>query len=751
MASSCRFLMFLALLATLPGTAFGQSPQGLTPPGSVSSPGQLPPALPGPNATAPAGALAPQVVPTPPTVPLAPGSPAGSAQDEEEGSEAVPAPPLPPAIWTRQTFSVAPCPQPPKIDGRLDDPCWKTATQGRGFYRYGGGTPSQQQTQVFLCADRTHLYVAFRCLDSHPELIQSSMTQRNGSLGHDDFVGMDIDSQGSRHGFSTFIVTARGTQFELLEGGTADNITWAGDWKTATQRTKKGWTCEIAIPFALMRYPRGTTSFGMVLYRQNSRETSLQSWPYMPPAGVDNATEPQYLNTFTGIAPPFLAPRPTFLPYTLVTAGTGNSAREGLDIKYPISTTLTGVGTLFPDFQTIEQDVTNINFSYNEKLLTDRRPFFAEGSSFLPDQDLFYSRRVSAVDGGLKVVGKQNATTIGFLTTAARGTAAQSAGVLNVQQDIGLYSHVRADFVDSLERGLPSSQAGRLEALYGWEAGQTRYSLQAQHSPSWQDRHAQGAKDFVQLDGRPTYGHPHFTASYEDTAPDFLSRLGYNPELDRRGLAARASQYNQFDRGWLENYYVSATLDSYDHHTGGFFHNDAETYGNISTRSGLSYGLDVSFSRRNQPADDGSSIDHFQDHTLTPSFGWGQKTLYQQGQISDTFGQIAGQSYNLLSLSQGVLVSRLFSVQINYNRQTQGGVLSTQSIATGTYRLNETQTIGSRIVSQTGADQGGGLGTNVYFSFSQQVRTGLDAYLLFGDPNSPVTRGKFTLKLIRPF
>ncbi len=717
--------------------------------------GQAPPSPTVPAPAVPAQALpnstVPEVVPTPPTVPAAPGSPAGAAQEDEAGGEAIAAPLLPPAVWSRQTFAVAPCAEPPKIDGRLDDACWKTATKGRGFYRIGGGTPSPQQTEVSLCADRTHLYVAFRCLDDHPELIQSSMTQRNGNLGHDDFVGLDIDSQGSRHGFSTFIVTARGTQMELLEGGTADNITWAGDWKTATQRTKRGWTCEIAIPFALMRYPRGAASFGIMTYRQNSRETSLQTWPYIPPAGVDNATEPQYLSTFTGIAPPFIAPRPTFLPYTLVTAGTGNSAREGVDIKYPISTTLTGVGTLFPDFQTIEQDVTNINFSYNEKLLTDRRPFFAEGSSFLPDQDLFYSRRVSAVDGGLKVVGKQNATTIGFLTTAARGTDAQSAGVLNVQQDIGLYSHVRADFVDSLQSGLPSSQAARLEALYGWEAGQTRFSLQAQHSPSWSDGHAQGAKDFVQLDGRPVLGRPHFTASYEDTAPDFLSRLGYNPELDRRGLAARMSQYNQFDRGWLENYYVSATLDSYDHHTGGFFHNDFDTNGNISTRSGLSYGLDVSAGRRNQLADDGGSIDHFRDHTLGPSFGWGQKTLYQQGQISDTFGQIAGQSYNLLSLSQGVLVSRLFSVQINYNRQTQGGVLSTQSIATGTYRLNATQTIGSRVVSQTGADQGGGLGTNVYFSFSQQVRTGLDAYLLFGDPNSPVTRGKFTLKLIRPF
>ena len=162
------------------------------------------------------------------------------------GSIAPPA--APPAVWSRQTFSVAACAVPPRMDGTLDDICWRNATRASGFYRYGGGIASAQQTEAWICADRTHLYFAFRCLDSRPDLIRTSMTQRNGNTNHDDFIGMDIDSQGSRHGFSTFIVTARGTQYETLEGGTADNITWAGDWKTAVKRTKDGWNCEISIP-----------------------------------------------------------------------------------------------------------------------------------------------------------------------------------------------------------------------------------------------------------------------------------------------------------------------------------------------------------------------------------------------------------------------------------------------------------------------------------------------------------------------
>ena len=132
-------------------------------------------------------------------------------------------------------------------------------------------------------------------------------------------------------------------------------------------------------------------------------------------------------------------------------------------------------------------------------------------------------------------------------------------------------------------------------------------------------------------------------------------------------------------------------------------------------------------------------------------FNWGGKTLYQGGGVSDNFGRQGGQSYNFLTFSQGVFVARPFNLQLSYNRLKLGGATSGQSIVTGTYRLNATRTVGARIVSQTGVDQGTGLGTDIYFSFGQHVRSGDDVYLLFGDPNSAKTRGKVTLKIIRPF
>ena len=80
---------------------------------------------------------------------------------------------------------------------------------------------------------------------------------------------------------------------------------------------------------------------------------------------------------------------PVILPYTYATAGATNRAKIGVDIKAPVTSGVTALATLFPDFQNIENDLNTVAFSYNEQALLDRRPFFAEGSEFMPERDLF--------------------------------------------------------------------------------------------------------------------------------------------------------------------------------------------------------------------------------------------------------------------------------------------------------------------------------------------------------------------------
>ena len=649
-----------------------------------------------------------------------------------------------PTTWSRLSTPVATCKIPPVINGRLDDPCWHTATHGMGFYLSGGSgdITSDNQTEVFICADKQCLYIAFHCLDSHPDSIRASETVRGGDISKDDRVGVDIDSQDTHHSYSTFLVSARGTQSETIEGGTTDNITWTGDWKAATQRVPGGWTAEMSIPFALLKYPRHATTFGIYFYRYVSRNLTTQYWPYLPPDGTFSFGEAEYMNEFVGLAPQYFPARPTFLPYSLMSAGDGTKSKEGLDIKYPLTTTITGVATLFPDFQTIEQDVANVNFSYTEKFLNDNRPFFAEGASFLPESDVFYSRSLKNVDEGLKVVGKQGNTTIGALATNASDAGSDNAYVVNLKQDLGSFNNIYLNYAESSQTGNPSTTMTKLGGIYGWRDRRMRYDVQAYHAPTWRDGTPESSEDYLYFENLPPLGKVGYFVQYTDIGPTISNDIGFIPEIDKRGFDYDLEQFNRFNTGRIQSYFVDLNHAGYSHHTGGLFHNDTSGTFQLQFRDGLAYEVDFGQSDRAQVGLPLSPT--FHDRTGTCALKWAQTSLYNQGAISETFGRVKNQAYNFLILTQGASISRSFSVVANYDRLYLGGATTAQAVVTGMYHINEVSTAGGRVVSQD-------KNTDVYFSFRQQVRSGADIYVLLGEPNSIRTRGIVQLKVIRPF
>lgn len=669
-------------------------------------------------------------------------------------SSTIPPPPVPVGVWSRQQITIQTTTSPPKIDGTLDDSCWKTATQARGFYRFGSSAPILEQTEAWITADANNLYIAFHCLDSHPELIRASETQRGGRIFADDHVAIDIDSQNTHRNNSWFGVTSIGTQSSQIEGGTADNITWAGDWKASTKRTADGWTAEIAIPFRLLRYPRGAKSFGIFLYRRLARETNQHIWPYVPPAGQTDDNKNQYMNDFTGIAPPFYAPRPTFLPYILATGGDATSAREGMDIKYPISTTMTGVASLYPDFKTVEQDVTGINFSYNEQFVEDRRPFFAEGSDFMPDVSLFYSRRIEDVDQGLKVAGKSGLTTLGLLTATNRQPGKERTSVaLNAARDIGLFSRIGMSFTADNRSKNPTNRAGRVYGNYGWQLGKFRYNIYGSHSRSFLDGKNRGGKEDINIRIEGTQGKPGFRLSYDTVGANFASDLGLVPERNRRGWTGSIYQFNNFDRGPIEFYEFDSGFGQYNRRDGSFFRDFVELFSYVQDRRGR--GLNASYERgnRQQVVTD----PRYHDRVQEVGFWWNQRTLFQGGGVILRGGKQAGESYRFVMSQQNFLIARPLSLNMRFSQQKLGSETSSQLILTGTYRLNPWQTISGRLIRQDGNNGndaqsiGVSRGTNIYLAFSQRARRGADLFVLLGDPNSQNTRGQVTVKVLKPY
>lgn len=656
----------------------------------------------------------------------------------------------------RQSFTLPTTKMPPKIDGELSDVCWKDALKAGDFARFGSSTPVSQKTEAWATTDGKTLYVAFYCHDTQPEQIRASETQRgSGAVYGDDHITVLIDSQHLHRGLSAFSINPIGTLYHTLEGGTADNITWAGDWKGVSKRVADGWVCELAIPFGLMRHPAKSKVFGMQLIRAMTRESNFTIWPAVP-------SDSQTLSLLAQTAPdiqlaqpmPDVAPKPVFLPYTFATARpSGQSGRVGMDIKYPFSTTLTGLMAINPDFQTIEQNVASVNFSYNEQFVADRRPFFAEGSEFLPNPELFYSQRIQQFDTGVKVVGRDGATSVGLVASQARSTKNDRDNMaVSVKQALGLYSEVGVSATADNIYGIVANRVAEAHGTYGWMAKDRRNTAYLRRTQTWLGAQPKGNDSVLYLNSSSSNGKPSYTLIQSQLSSDFISTMGLVQNLNRKGWSASTGLRNQFDKGPLFSYDFKLDYSQADRLTSGaFFYENIGSSASLQTRKGNSLSLDASQGRRED-----SVTKRFEDFSNGVGFGWNQRTLFQGGGLRVGRGRQGGLPTTDLNFSQSFLVSKPISVSTSYNQQKRGTTTTRQAIATGTYRIDTLRTLSARLLSQNGsgnaANVGARNGTNFYLAYTQRSRSnGADIFVILGDPNANNTRTQATVKLVRPY
>lgn len=645
-------------------------------------------------------------------------------------SSSIPNPETPAGKWARKRIPLSIVATAPKVDGVLDDACWTNATRGVGFYRFLSNDPIREQTEMWMCSDNKSLFFAFHCLESKPESIVAKETQRNGEFDQDDKIVILIDTQSQRRNVSEFGVNAIGTQWQSLEGGSADNQAWQGDWTAVTKRVSDGWIVEIAIPFSMLRYPKGAKSFGMFFGRKKANETNFMTWPYAPPES-DTGSIAQYLHDFDGITPPYFAPKPTISPYMLATTGQGNSARFGMDIKAPLSTTMTGLVTIKPDFQTVEGAVQDLSFSYTEKYIPDRRPFFAEGGGFLDDSFLFYSNRIQDVDFGLKVTGKQGPTSVGVLATTAGTGTKQSAQVANFDHELGQYTGFGGTFLNSHQAG-NTGQVGQIRGQYGWAKGKRNFRFFSNFTQSWQDGGAQGNAYAISANSYAGKGELNVNLYYNSTNATFKNPLGLVGDVDAKGGGLNLNSFQSYDKGAIEERSTFGGGNIFTRQNGDPFEKNIYLGTSIGFRAG--YGVFGELAAGEREA--------FKDRSMFTGLNWNTKSLLNQGGFSIGFGRRQNQPMRNLSINQGFAIGKRASVNLSFGEYRLGATPMSQIVMSGTYRVTPLETFGGRWVVQGGQ-------SNVYFSYGKRTRQGNDVFVLFGDPNSPTTRRAITLKLVR--
>ena len=175
---------------------------------------------------------------------------------------------------------------PPKLDGILDDEAWSgdpLPLDGWISYNPMRGEAPAEKTQVWVGYDAEALYLAFRCLDTQPEKIRTTISRRDNAFS-DDWVGVSLDSSRAGQLAYHLFVNPSGIQMDALQSGSSGED-FAPDWvwQSAGHVGADGWSVEIRVPLENIRFRSGAdVRMGVLFWRRLSRTGVSASWPEMP-------------------------------------------------------------------------------------------------------------------------------------------------------------------------------------------------------------------------------------------------------------------------------------------------------------------------------------------------------------------------------------------------------------------------------------------------------------------------------------
>lgn len=308
---------------------------------------------------------------------------------------------------------------PPVIDGWVAEDEWAAASRAGDFIQFEPhcGKPSPVRTQAFVLYDERNLYVAFRAYDH--DAVTAQLTQRDADLFTDDSIVVILDSSHDHQSAFYFMTNALGTQADgrIGDDGRVRDTSWDAPWTSAARVTLDGWSAEVRIPLASIKYAAGDkVTWGLNLGGSRRRSLEVSFW-----AGpLENRDQVSQAGTLVGLTVPRPHDRLQVVPYGLsqLQEGDPGSWQAGVDVRYAITSELAGYATLNPDFATVEADREQVNLTRFEISLPEKRQFFLEGQELFQQRiRTFYSRRIADIVAGVKAFGRIGAWTTAILTT----------------------------------------------------------------------------------------------------------------------------------------------------------------------------------------------------------------------------------------------------------------------------------------------------------------------------------------------
>ncbi len=316
---------------------------------------------------------------------------------------------------------------PPVIDGKLEDALWQTAPHVTGFKTFTPdfGIDMADQTVVYFAYDRENLYFAFRCFDSAPDKIKSSISRRD-NIRPDDWICINLDSFNDQQALYGLYVNPSGIQDDSRFASGREDFGVDLVWYSAGRIDDKGYTIEVRIPFKSIRFAnKETVEMGVIFERRVSRRNEQGTYPPLKPErGMFFLTQmmPMHLRDIKHYKLFELLPEVTHSRKNGYNSSAGKLAPAdqqsdlGVTTKYGLTSDLILDGTYNPDFSQVEADAgqVDVNLRFN-LFFPEKRPFFLEGSENFnfagsssndPLTAIVHTRTIVDPIAGVKLSGK---------------------------------------------------------------------------------------------------------------------------------------------------------------------------------------------------------------------------------------------------------------------------------------------------------------------------------------------------------
>jgi hypothetical protein len=288
------------------------------------------------------------------------------------------------------------------IDGKFDEPIWKEAAIATDFVMInpdnGKPIPDKRRTEVKIVYNNEAIYIAATLFDDEPSKILKELTSRDNFETADHF-GVFFNGYNDGQQEFRFFVSAAGVQQDAIYTEANDeDFSWDAIWDSHVEITDFGWTVEMKIPYAALRFStQDKQTWGLNFYREIRRLRQQYSWNLIDNKIGNESTQAGVLEGIENIKTPtrlFLIPYTSQYIYASKTQKTYGEFKGGLDIKYGINDAFTLDAILIPDFGQTKFDNVELNLSAFEQQFAENRPFFTEGTDLFNKGGLLYTRRI---------------------------------------------------------------------------------------------------------------------------------------------------------------------------------------------------------------------------------------------------------------------------------------------------------------------------------------------------------------------